>query len=77
MFKFLLIVTLITVTSLISKCDGNCIWYGVCYPDPDDIEDGAKAFNCPYDGPGHKLEDKEAQDIMLKLCPELFTNGKS
>lgn len=77
MFKCLLIVTLVTVTSIIPQCEGNCIWYGICYPvDPDDIEEGTKALNCPYVGPGKKLEDKDAQATMLRLCPELFTNCK-
>lgn len=76
MFKFLLFVTLVAVTLLIPHCDGDCIWYKVCYPEPDDLEDDEKAYNCPNDGPGYQLEDPEAQEIMLRVCPELFTNCK-
>lgn len=69
MFKFLL-VTLVAVTIIIPQCDADCIWYGVCWP-TEEPEDGEKIYNCPYDGPGHKLDDKEAQGIMQRLCPEL------
>lgn len=75
MLKFLL-VTLIGVTLIIPKCDADCIWYGVCYQTEDEIEDGGKAFNCPYNGPGHPLKDEKAQKIMLDMCPELFENRK-
>lgn len=77
MFKFLL-VTLVCVTLIIPKCDGNCVWYGVCYQTEDDIEDGGKAYNCPYNGPGYPLKEdqREAQEIMQRICPELYTKRK-
>lgn len=77
MLKFLLI-TLLSVTLIIPKCDANCIWYGVCYPEEDDIEEGGKTFNCPYSGPGHPIgKDKEAHEIMQRICPDIYTSREN
>lgn len=75
MYQFL-IITLVCVTFIIPQCDGNCIWYGVCYPSEDDIEDGALALNCADTKPGRPLDDKDekSQKTMQRLCPDLFTN---
>lgn len=76
MLKFLLI-TLLGVTLIIPKCDGNCIWYGVCYPEVEDIEDDGPTFNCKYNGPGYPIgEDREAHEIMQQICPDIYTNCK-
>lgn len=72
MFRFL-IITLVGCT-FITNCNADCIWYGVCYPE--EIEDGGKAFNCAVNRTGRPITDENAQKTMLRLCPELFTNGK-
>lgn len=51
--------------------DAHCIWYGECY-----TNEYEKTFNCPYDGPGHKVEDDWSRRVLLDLCPNIYENGK-
>lgn len=37
---------------------------------------GIHNLNCPYDGPGIPLRNKEAEDILKNRCPEIFEDGK-
>lgn len=45
----------------------HCIWYGVCYEDA-----MGRSFNCPDTDVGRLLNDKKAQDKLLKLCPDIY-----
>lgn len=51
--------------------DGHCIWYGI-YEDED-----MKKYNLAYNGPGFPLESEEAQEAMLRVCPEIYKNGEN
>lgn len=42
--------------------------YGVCNTN------GFTDQNCPFDGPGLSLNDKEAEAILLRRCPDFFTD---
>lgn len=61
-------IVLLSLLVVVFAESDHCIWYGVCYgTEP-------KEFNCPYNGPGLPLDDEDAQEIMLRRCPELYTN---
>jgi Niemann-Pick C1 protein len=42
--------------------------YGVCNTN------GFTDQNCPYDGPGITLNDTEAEEILLRRCPDFFSD---
>lgn len=69
-YIFLVILYVITITNGQSE-EPHCIWYGEC-----NIDDRGRVQNCPYDGPGKILDDQTSQDLMLKLCPDIYKNSK-
>uniref|UniRef100_A0A6P7GCX0 Uncharacterized protein LOC114340684 n=1 Tax=Diabrotica virgifera virgifera TaxID=50390 RepID=A0A6P7GCX0_DIAVI len=68
---FCIINTVLSATSNDSASrrtsNGQCIWYGACYEDPNT----GTTKNCYYDGPPKKLVDEEAIAILKKRCPDL------
>ncbi|CAH1236520.1 unnamed protein product [Diabrotica balteata] len=68
---FCLINTILSATNNDSTSrrtsNGQCIWYGACYQDPNT----GSMKNCYYDGPPKKLVDDEAIAILKKRCPDL------
>lgn len=71
--KILISLLLITIASIccVEEVQPHCIWYGVCYEDDDD-----RSFNCPSNETGKILPDKKAQDLLLKLCPDIYGSSK-
>jgi hypothetical protein len=62
---------LILSTSLVVvEINGDCKMYGVCG------NRGIHDLNCVYDGPGMTLNDTEAENILLRRCPDIFKDCK-
>jgi hypothetical protein len=56
---------------LIAGIKGDCVMRDVCNTN------GFVDQNCPYDGPGIPLNNPEAENVLLKLCPDFFTDRKT
>lgn len=54
----------------------QCIWRGVCYRFPADVDESEDLYNCPYNGPPLPLEKNESKTALLALCPEIFKDRK-
>lgn len=61
---------LLSIEKLHGEEQHHCIWYKTC----GQVE--GKTVNCAYNGSGQLITDKESQQIMYKLCPELYRNRK-
>lgn len=68
--RILLIQILISLSYGQSTSDGHCIWYGECYLA------GSNSKNCVYNDTAKPLNDEEAEDIMLDLCPHIYKSSK-
>lgn len=55
----------------VASVSANCVWHKVCHRD-----EYGHGYNCPSNEPGFRLDDKVAQEILLRRCPELFKNCK-
>lgn len=49
----------------------HCVWYDVC-----GRNDYGMGLNCPYDGPGIALQDADAQQQLLHLCPDIYKSSE-
>lgn len=59
---------LISAVLLTNGIKGDCVMYDVCNTN------GFTDQNCPYDGPGFVLNDEAAEEILLRRCPDFFSD---
>lgn len=71
----LLVIFWIACVQSQSSSAGHCIWYDQCYSYYDEDKGKTFTYNCPYDGPGKKVQDIEAREILRKRCPNLYQSG--
>lgn len=65
----LLLALALSITLLTADINGDCVMYDVCNTN------GFIDQNCPYDGVGISLGgDEEAEEILLRRCPDFFTD---
>lgn len=63
-------ILLLSIKKIHGEEKHHCVWYKACG------EVGRGTVNCAYNGTGKPLTNKESQDTMYDLCPELYTNRK-
>lgn len=57
---------LLSAVLLTAGIEGDCVMYDVC--NKNQVHDQ----NCPYEGPGYALNDPEAEEILLRRCPDIY-----
>lgn len=72
LYLVLLLPNLITTQQQQSPEEHHCVWYGQCGNSPTNYE----PLNCPYDGPAKQLLEENAQQTMLRLCPNVYQSSK-
>ena len=56
---------------LTAEIKGDCVMYDVC--NTNQVHDQ----NCPYDGPGILLNNQEAEEILLRRCPDIYKDSST
>lgn len=66
MLKFVILVSLVVMSTVLSQEQPHCIWNKICY----------KTYNCPYDGPGEPLNDQIAIEILRQRCSDIYNDSE-
>lgn len=62
----LLLFSALSISNAQQTADHHCVWYAEC----------GKPLNCPYVGPPKPLIGDDAQENLLRFCPDIYKTRK-